>query len=137
MWINRLRSLFATPKASRPRARRRPILESLEVRDVPAILVVDPGSHGPVGQMIELDGVTGHQRVETIGYQFNNLIAPRGIAVAPAGDIYVADVGRDAVIRIDPVTEEQTFLGQGGDLVDASAVAFASNGDLFVATTGG
>ena len=48
------------------------------------------------------------------------------------GDIVVADSGAGAVIRIDPLTGEQTVVSSGGSLVSPVGIALGTNGDLLV-----
>ncbi len=49
------------------------------------------------------------------------------------GDIIVADDNTDAVIRVDPVTGEQTLISQGGFFKDPENVVIDSDGNILVA----
>jgi hypothetical protein len=78
------------------------------------------------------------------------LRAPGGVAVAPNGDLYVADAGNHAIRRVAAATgiittvagtEVPGFSGDGGPAAAArlstpQAVAFGPTGDLFIADTG-
>ena len=75
---------------------------------------------------------------------------PDGLAVSPAGDIYVADVSEHVVRSVDLLTGVITVVagsgspGSSGDggrataarLVSPRGIAFAPNGDLYIADAG-
>jgi GT2 family glycosyltransferase/sugar lactone lactonase YvrE len=106
------------------------------------------------GRMVTVAG-TGAVAFTEDGVQATEaaLGAPRGIAVAPNGDLYIADTlnnrvrvvahasGRIRTIAGDGSPGEGTALGDGGPatrghLSQPSGVALAPNGDVYVADTG-
>jgi hypothetical protein len=79
------------------------------------------------------------------------LKAPYGLVVAPNGDLYIVDTGRDQVLRRLPSGKFQVvagdghrgFSGDGGpatsaelNVGDRSAIAVAKDGTLFIADSG-
>jgi hypothetical protein len=85
------------------------------------------------GRVIRVDTITGRQTLVASGAP---LLDPAGIAVAPNGDIYVADNhGADddgAVIRIDPVTGAQTLVTEGDQLDLPFGILVDRDGSLVV-----
>ena len=49
------------------------------------------------------------------------------------GDIIVADIGANAVIKIDPITGAQEIISSGGLFAGALDLVLDSNGDIIVA----
>jgi sugar lactone lactonase YvrE len=79
------------------------------------------------------------------------LKAPYGLAIAPGGDLYIVDTGRDQVLRRLPSGRLEVvagngrrgFSGDGGRAADASlrlgnpsGIAVARNGTLYIADSG-
>jgi sugar lactone lactonase YvrE len=74
---------------------------------------------------------------------------PRGVAVDPSGNLYVADTGNDVIRKITPAGEVSTLAGEPGNpgsrdgpgplaLFNSPAgVAVATNGLLYVVDSGG
>lgn len=98
------------------------------------LVVVDAGSAAPAvpARVIRIDPDSGVQQVVTSG---GYLAEPLAIAVEPAGTLLVADgggAGAAAIVRIDPVTGDQSLLGDGapvGITVDsATGGVFITNG---------
>jgi sugar lactone lactonase YvrE len=100
---------------------------------------------GPAfADLIVTQGTSGVQRYTNDGMSLGTLIAPgtggltdaRGVAVAPGGDIFVADFSNSDILRFSP---GGTFLGTfaSGVSVDTPlGIAFGTGGDLFVASAG-
>jgi DNA-binding beta-propeller fold protein YncE len=86
------------------------------------------------GRIVRVDPVTGAQGLVASGVQ---LVDPAGIAVAPNGDLWVADnlepddSGR--VVRVDPRTGAQTTVSEGGRLDLPFGIAVDRDGSLVVA----
>jgi sugar lactone lactonase YvrE len=87
------------------------------------------------GRIIRVDPLTGRQSLLAGGPP---LVDPAGLAVAPNGDVYVADNFEaddgGAVIRIDPATGAKTLISEGnlldlpfGILVDRDGSLVVSN----------
>lgn len=91
---------------------------------------------------------TGNAPVTAVGGPLEH---PYGLAVAAGNDLYIADVGRDQVLRRLPSGRYQVvagdgrrgFSGDGGPAAKAelrlnhcSALAVAANGTLYIADTG-
>lgn len=64
-----------------------------------------------------------------------SLLDPEGVAVAPSGEVYVADTGRGRIARFAADGRPLGTLG-GGLLARPLAVALAPDGDLYVADGG-
>src|SRR3989344_755214 len=102
---------------------------------------------GPLHLAIEADGnivvsdVSGASRgvvrinpVTGVGAQLASggyLSVPVGIAVAPNGNIFVAD-NSGWVVKVDPATGAQTLVASGWPLACPTGLAFDNNGDLLV-----
>lgn len=102
------------------------------------IFVVDVNSFGGPGGVIRVDPATGAQTVISSGGFF---LSPHGIAIAANGDLLVAEgdfpggsggSGPGGVIRIDPVTGNQTPVSLGGTFVEPVDIAVAPNGDILI-----
>ena len=61
--------------------------------------------------------------------------AAADIAVAPSGDLYIADARNNRISRIVRSTGEVVTIGGSGELRGPSGVAVAHNGDVYVADT--
>jgi len=109
------------------------------------ILVSEDRSQEGASALLRLDSRTGAQSVIA---QAGHLIAPNGIALAPRGEIWIADAhehrvvfsgpledsgGPGKIIRLDPLTGEQSVLFSGQHFRDPSAIAFSSDGTVYVA----
>jgi DNA-binding beta-propeller fold protein YncE len=85
------------------------------------------------GRIIRVDPLTGRQTLLASGAP---LLDPAGIAVAPDGQIYVADnfAADDdgAVVRIDPVSGAKTVITQGEDLDLPFGILVDRDGSLVV-----
>jgi sugar lactone lactonase YvrE len=85
------------------------------------------------GRIVRVDPVTGAQGLVASGVQ---LVDPAGIAVAPNGDLWVADnlapddSGR--VVRVDPRTGAQTTVSEGDRLDLPFGIAVDRDGTLVV-----
>ncbi|MBI3884990.1 MAG: heme-binding protein [Opitutae bacterium] len=100
---------------------------------------------GAVSTLAGLSGVSGSADGAGAAALFNN---PGGLAVDSAGHLFVADTGNSTVRRVTPAGVVTTFAGlpqiaglkngPGGDawFNHPRALAFAANGDLYVADTG-
>ena len=109
------------------------------------ILVVDRSAFGGGGGVIRVDQTTGartpvSENAAPAGLP--NFEEPAGIALAPNGDILVADEnafgGSGGIIRVDPVTGARTTLSANGSPAGGPSfeqpvsIAIAPGGDLFV-----
>ena len=85
------------------------------------------------GRVIRVDTITGRQTLVASGAP---LLDPAGIAVAPNGDIYVADnyAADDdgAVIRVDPAGGAKTLVSEGGQLDLPFGIVVDRDGSLVV-----
>jgi DNA-binding beta-propeller fold protein YncE len=63
------------------------------------------------------------------------LRGPSGVAVAPSGDLIVADA-ISGVLRISPQTGRQSTVASGGDVAGSSSVAVDSAGSIYVTVPG-
>jgi hypothetical protein len=106
------------------------------------IFIVDPNAFGGNGGIIRVDRLSGAQTVLSSALMPGNLfVDPIGIAVAPNGDLLVADPnafgGNGGVIRVDPVTGSQSAVSSastpGSLFVNPVGIVAASNGTIFVA----
>jgi DNA-binding beta-propeller fold protein YncE len=85
------------------------------------------------GRIVRVDPLTGNQSLVTSG---NQLVDPAGVAVAPDGQIWVADnlahddTGR--IVRIDPVTGAQTTVTEGRRLDLPFGIAIERDGNVVV-----
>jgi DNA-binding beta-propeller fold protein YncE len=65
---------------------------------------------------------------------------PRGIAVAPSGDLAVADTGNKRLVAFSPGARQMVVMGgpgsEPGQLVEPGGVAFTDDGELVVCDTG-
>jgi large repetitive protein len=99
------------------------------VAGVMLLVACSSGSNGP-----GLPGTSGlgpslrHGDIKTIGSGFTY---PRGVAVDPAGNVYVADTGNNLVKRVDPSGVITTL---GSNLKFPYSVAF-QGGNVYVAAT--
>jgi sugar lactone lactonase YvrE len=86
------------------------------------------------GRLIRVDPLTGAQSLVASG---NQMVDPAGVAVAPSGEVWVADNleanGNGRVIRIDPSTGAQTTVSEEGMLDLPFGIAVAGDGTLLVA----
>ncbi|HEV2490937.1 MAG TPA: choice-of-anchor D domain-containing protein [Candidatus Acidoferrales bacterium] len=64
------------------------------------------------------------------------LAAPEGIAVDGAGNVFIADTGANAVLRVDAKTNLLTRVVLGSELSSPGALAIDRRGNLFVADRG-
>jgi streptogramin lyase len=103
------------------------------------LLVADPalGVGGSVkGRVLRIDGETGAQALRPILGRF--LEDPVDIAIAEDGELFVLQrLARQDLVRIDPVTENQTavFGEPVRSLGNPLGLAIASDGDLLVTDT--
>ena len=94
------------------------------------------------------NGTTGYSGdgATAVAAQLNR---PRGVALDPAGNLYVADSGNHAVRMVDPAGTITTVVGNGrrgfggdggpaadGRIFSPRGVATAASGDLFIADSG-
>jgi len=86
------------------------------------------------GKIIRVDPVTGAQSLLTSG---GELVDPAGLALAPNGDLWVADNllrdGSGRIVRVDTRTGAQTRITQGDPLDLPFGIAIAPDGSLLVA----
>jgi hypothetical protein len=73
--------------------------------------------------------------VETVA-QGGFLQVPLDVAVASDGTLYVADA-LAGVVRIDPVTKNQTLVSQGNNLKTPTGISLDGNGSAYVVDGGG
>lgn len=117
------------------------------------LFVADGGSHsirtidaqGSVGTFAGANGQPGFANGTGTSARF---AAPGGLAIDPAGNLFVADTGNHAIRRVSPAGEVTTVAGVPGQFGSAdgpantarfalpSAVSVAPNGDLYVTDTG-
>jgi sugar lactone lactonase YvrE len=98
------------------------------------LVVADMGTPNAAdGAVIRVDPLTGRQSLLASGGEFYD---PAGIAVAPNGDIYVADNrapdNDGAVIRVDPRSGAQTLVTSAGMLDLPFGIAVDRDGTLLV-----
>lgn len=111
-------------RTSSAKKSRRLVLEALDDRSVPAILLSN------LNQVTEIDGFTGQQRALDLG---SNDVEVRGVAVAASGETYVLDGNDRQVIRIDPATGDTSVISTGYTLGSGlGGIAVGPNGDVFV-----
>jgi Ca2+-binding RTX toxin-like protein len=100
------------------------------------ILVADldaggPPQNGP-GRVVRLSDAGA----EIGGYSALEFIEPSGIALAPNGDLLVADAeafgGGGGVIRINPSTGAKVTDYQGGNFIEPTGVAALPSGEILV-----
>ncbi len=125
------------------------------------VLATGGNLHNPFGVAVAEDGAifvtnldgTGHGQVVRVSPSGDAqsvvastlLVVPWGIAFLPDGDLVVADAGyseafRGALVRIDPVTGEQTprFLEPlAGEIDNATGVAVDAAGEVLVTERNG
>ncbi len=70
---------------------------------------------------------------ETIGVRVKIFKPVIDFGELSSGDIIVADDNTDAIIRVDPVTGEQTIISQGGFFKDPENLVMDSDGNILVA----
>lgn len=91
---------------------------------------------GP-GQVVSINPTTGAQNLVSSG---GYLVNPLGVAVAPNGNLFVADAngfgGSGRIEEIDPQTGAQILVSSGGLLVSPTNIQIAPNGDLIVVDFG-
>ena len=92
------------------------------------------------GDVLALDAADGYisrlspdgALLERLGGPALGLYRPRGLAVAPNGDIYVADTGGGRVVHLDSAGQKQSVLGDGGLLKQPTGVAALPGGEVMV-----
>ncbi|MGH9035838.1 MAG: hypothetical protein ACRD0O_08730 [Acidimicrobiia bacterium] len=106
---------------------------------------IDPG-----GQIITVagNGTTGYEGDDgpAVAAQLNR---PRGVALDPAGNLYVADSGNHVIRMVDPAGTITTVVGNGrrgfggdggpaagGRIFSPRGVASGTGGELFIADSG-
>lgn len=73
------------------------------------------------------------------------MVSAVGIAIAPGGDLVIADQGNASyqppeppkVVRVDRTTQQQVLVSTGGLLAEPTGVAVEADGDILVATRHG
>jgi hypothetical protein len=114
------------------------------MRLLPALLMTGILCGSAFADLIVTQGTMGVQHYTNDGTSIGTLIAPgtggltdaRGVAVAPGGDLFIADFANSDILRF---SAGGAFLGvfASGPNVDAPlGVAFGTGGDLFVASAG-
>jgi DNA-binding beta-propeller fold protein YncE len=114
-----------------------------------ALYVADTGNHAirRIRYILSFEGCPQPVRVDTLagGANFN---APRGVAAAPDGSVYVADTGNHTIRRIAPDGTVTTVAGESGVAgsndgfaIDAhlnmpSGIDVNALGEVFIADTG-
>jgi sugar lactone lactonase YvrE len=108
----------------------------------PGDLLVADGLLHDVGGILRVDPASGAQTVFAQGGDF---VLPTGIAIAPTGEVYVADIdaagGGGAIFRIDPATGARTLVSSNASpgtrpFEDPSSIAFDATGKLIVGDPG-
>lgn len=61
---------------------------------------------------------------------------PTGIVLGKDGQLYVSELGRRAVIRVDPASGAETVVSQGGHFISPSGIAKSADGHLLVVDHG-
>ena len=81
------------------------------------------------GQLGKLDKVTGQSHLVPLGQGS----APHGVIVGPDGAPWITDGGLNAIVRVDPKSEEiKTFpLPDGSQYANLNTAAFDKNGTLW------
>jgi hypothetical protein len=105
---------------------------------------VDPGSRvggEPDGAIVLVDSYSGNRRVVSVG---GALFNPSAWVAGPDGLLFVVDEGPvtdeapalmvfdGRLLRVDPVTGDQTVVSSGGMLVNPVAVVLEPTGELLV-----
>ncbi len=109
------------------------------------ILVTEDRNQEGASALLRINARTGEQSIiAKAGY----LVAPFGIALAPRGEIWIADQheqrvvfagpledsgGPGKILRLNPLTGKQSVLFSGQHFRDPSAIAFGSDGAIYVA----
>ena len=122
-----------------------------------ALLIADTGNHAirrydPQTGMIATVAGTGRKAFSGDGGAADQatLDSPHWVAADGAGNLFVADTGNGRIRRVEPRKQEistyagagpDTNIGDGDEAIKAtlnfpSAVAFAPDGDLFIADSG-
>ena len=118
--------------------------------------IVSPGSNfssgplGPIGIAVErngmilvADGTNGLIRINPTNgtrqvlAEGGQLVLPVGVAVAPNGDIYVADFAglrgqASRVVKVDPISGVQAMITSGENLIAPMGIAIEDTGFLIV-----
>ncbi|HEV2298305.1 MAG TPA: choice-of-anchor D domain-containing protein [Candidatus Acidoferrales bacterium] len=64
------------------------------------------------------------------------LAAPEGVAVDAGGNVFIADTGANAILRVDAKTNLISRVALGSELISPGALAIDRRGNLFVADRG-
>lgn len=81
------------------------------------------------GRIVRVDPAAGTGAIVTSG---GHLDDPKGIALAPSGDLIVVDLGTKKIVRVDPATGTQTLVASGGWLSAPYAIAVGNDDQAFV-----
>jgi DNA-binding beta-propeller fold protein YncE len=106
---------------------------NLLVADMGTVCTPAQPSCASDGRIIRVDPITGRQSLLAGGAP---LVDPAGLAVAPGGDVYVADNydsdNNGRVIRIDPVSGARSVVTEGGLLDLPFGILVDRDGSLVV-----
>src|SRR3954452_19541402 len=86
-------------------------------------------NNAPGGRLLEFNGTNG-QFVSLVA----NINTPRGIAVGPDGNLYVASANADSILKFDVGNglQQTTFVPAGSGGLDVpSGLTFGADGNLY------
>jgi hypothetical protein len=100
---------------------------------------------GPAfADLIVTQGTLGVAHYTDTGVSLGTLIAPgtgglsdaRGVAVSPAGDLYISDFANNDILKFSANGVFQSVFASGPNVDVPLGLAFGTGGDLFVASAG-
>ncbi len=94
--------------------------------------------------LIVTQGTLGVAHYTNDGVSLGTLIAPgtgglsdaRGVAISPAGDLYISDFANDNILKFSAAGVFQGILASGANVDVPLGLALGTGGDLFVASAG-
>jgi hypothetical protein len=117
-------------------------LRALRVGDI--VAADGDSGGGGLGALVRIDPRTGSHSIVTrggspIGSTGLVMIEPKGVALGADGLLYVVDPqrrGRDGLlVRVNPVTGEQSLVARGGLLEDPMDLAVEGDGQIVIANS--
>jgi streptogramin lyase len=97
------------------------------------VYVADQALGSPTGVIFRVDPTTGERTMLATGPPLSD---PADIALAPDGDLLVADPGAKALLRVDPATGATSVAVSGGKLEQPWGVAATRSNRAYVADLG-